>query len=155
MDKKKIQILITSLLSLMLIVAIGNAVFTILKIKKGGSRAVITPEPKIFDQSAEESKIHIVTREDIAGIENLRWLRDPFNFKRYITVQKHSTTQLLLKGIIWDENDPCAVIDDRVLRKGDKIDTIKIIEIRKNSVIVGQEGSEDTEDTEIFLTPSK
>lgn len=45
-------------------------------------------------------------------------------------------TQLQLSGIIWEEEQPIALINDKILNRGDMISGFKIFEIRKNEVVL-------------------
>lgn len=43
---------------------------------------------------------------------------------------------MILKGIIWDEKAPVAIINEKIVRKGDEIEGKKVIEIEKDKVIL-------------------
>lgn len=74
--------------------------------------------------------------------------RDPFRYQikvkqPYKKVQKQSL--ITLKGIIWDEENPSAVIKinegkTRFVSEGDKIGEIKILKIEKDRIIIDERG---------------
>lgn len=43
---------------------------------------------------------------------------------------------LTVNGIIWDDNEPYAIIDDKIVKKGDTITGALVFEIQKNEVIL-------------------
>lgn len=58
------------------------------------------------------------------------WGRDPFTPAKEIT----SLMDLNLMGILWDEANPQAIINDKIVKINDTIDNNRVIEIKKNSV---------------------
>jgi hypothetical protein len=44
------------------------------------------------------------------------------------------TGRLIVKGIVYSEDNPSAVIGSQIVHKGDKISGIAIVEINENSV---------------------
>lgn len=64
--------------------------------------------------------------------------KDPFSPPVIKAVEKAGTevlTGVRLEGIIWDEKNPIAIINDKVVRIGDEVSGAKITEIRQNEVI--------------------
>jgi hypothetical protein len=59
-------------------------------------------------------------------------LRDPMQFGSATTGTE--TDRLIVKGIVYSEDNPSAVIGSQIVHKGDKISGIAIIEINENSV---------------------
>ena len=57
---------------------------------------------------------------------------------------KHPVTRgkLELKGILWDESQPLAVINEVVVREGEIVDGRKILRIEKTKVILEEDGKE-------------
>ena len=53
-----------------------------------------------------------------------------------------STTNLSLKGIIWDPDNPLAVINEQTVGIGDNFGDFKIKQIRQESVVLGKDNSE-------------
>lgn len=52
---------------------------------------------------------------------------------------------LVLNGIVWDSNTPYAIINSKVVKAGDNIDTATVIvDITENSVVVEQDGNRHT-----------
>lgn len=69
--------------------------------------------------------------------------KDPFSPPVIKAVEKAGTevlTGVRLEGIIWDERNPVAVINDKVVSVGDEISGAKIVEIRQNEVIFDVNG---------------
>ena len=59
------------------------------------------------------------------------WGRNPF-----IPAGQRESFGLSLKGIIWDEEEPFAIINEKIVRKGDEIEGKKVIEIERDKVIM-------------------
>lgn len=72
--------------------------------------------------------------------ENLSWGGDPFILGRAGKTQAGPLSGITLIGIIWDEKNPCALINNEVVKIGDKIDDCTVIEIRQDSVTVIKQG---------------
>lgn len=75
--------------------------------------------------------------------------RDPFNWSReQIALFKgrepreksNSLGGLTLSGIIWDKNKPQAVINDRLVTKGETVNGVVIQQVLKDLVIFEQDG---------------
>ncbi len=93
--------------------------------------------------------------------------RDPFNWsKAQINKFKdqeprkksNSIAGLTLSGIIWDKSSPVAIINDRVVDKGDSVNDSTILEILKDMVVFEQDGIYHTlwlEPAVINLSPGK
>jgi len=62
--------------------------------------------------------------------------RDPFSFGLSGETNVIRTSDLLLKGIIWDSDNPSAVINDQVLKEGVTIGGFKVVKILRESVIL-------------------
>lgn len=58
------------------------------------------------------------------------WERNPFTLEE----NKGDTSDLKLSGILWDENNSQAIINEEVLGKGGKIGEFEIIDIQKDKV---------------------
>ena len=55
-----------------------------------------------------------------------------------VMIEVEQTSEL--KGIIWDESHPYALIGERVVVVGDSIDNKKVIKINKDSVVLDSAG---------------
>ncbi len=67
------------------------------------------------------------------------WSRNPFAPKK---TSDKVVVKLTLSGIIWDDKEPKALINDVVVGIGDKIDENTVVEIEQNRVILN-DGTED------------
>lgn len=64
--------------------------------------------------------------------------KDPFSPPVIKAAEKAGTevlTGLRLEGIIWDEKNPIAVINDKVVGIGAEVGGARVVEIRQNEVI--------------------
>ena len=77
-----------------------------------------------------------------ASMELNTWGRDPFHeayrLAVFDTSQMDSSRQLVLKGIIWKGNSAFVLINDAILRKGENLADLKILDIKKDRVICKQ-----------------
>lgn len=53
---------------------------------------------------------------------------------------KPSLPSLTVQGIIWGGSMPCAIINNKVVKQGDRIDKVEIIKIEKGSIEVLYKG---------------
>ncbi len=67
--------------------------------------------------------------------------RDPFSRQ---SVSAVTARGLSLSGIAWDQEDPTAIIDSRIVRMGDEIGGYVVTEIRKDTVVLNN-GTENLE----------
>ncbi len=65
----------------------------------------------------------------------LLWQDNPF----IESVDDFSVTDLILTGIIYSEKNRAALINDRFVRKGEKIGSHEVIEVGKNHVVLRNE----------------
>lgn len=72
-----------------------------------------------------------------AKTEFVSWDRNPFTQKK-VTGPK----ELTLSGVIWDEKEPKALINNAVVGIGDEIEGHTVIDIKQDSVILN-DGTED------------
>lgn len=81
---------------------------------------------------------------DYDKYDELDWGRDPFrsNIK---SVAKPATGPVWkLSGVVYNQTDPRAIINNRSLRKGDVVDGAQIVDIKKKSVILRYKGKNHT-----------
>lgn len=71
------------------------------------------------------------------------WGRDPFLFGAS-TATGFGIEGFILNGIVWDKDNPYAIINNDVVKIGDKIGDIAVVEINKESVIVEEDGEQHT-----------
>ncbi len=55
-----------------------------------------------------------------------------------------------LSGIVWDEKMPIAMVNGRVLKKGDSIENYKVVEIKPSSIVL--EAGEEKIELKLFQT---
>jgi len=75
---------------------------------------------------------------------NLKVRRDPFVAGPAEQVEEVSVSGLTLSAIIWDKDNPIAIINEKISKIGDKIGTNKIVEIKQDRVILN-DGTKDFE----------
>lgn len=71
----------------------------------------------------------------------LIWTRDPFSLLPKEPLKPKSVLdELVLSGIAVDEKGRIAIINGEIVREGDTILGLKVLEIKENSVVVEKEG---------------
>lgn len=68
--------------------------------------------------------------------KNLEIKRDPFIKETAKIMAQSSPSNFNLSGVAWDENKPTAIINNKVIEKGDVLDGYTVIEIHKDYVIL-------------------
>ena len=94
--------------------------------------------------SAQPAGKTIEIKRRAKRIKFASWSRSPFIPKWINGVPSSS---LNLKGMMWNEKDPKAMISDAIVVKGDKIGGNTVIEVKKDRVIL----NDGTKDFEIKL----
>jgi len=103
-------------------------------------KAYLESAPDNADQLKEKTDIESIrprVKYDAAG------LRDPF--RRYNEsgskeVGQQPLPALVVTGVVWGTDIPQAIINDKVVRQGDSINDVKIIEINKEGISVVFQG---------------
>lgn len=106
----------------------------------------ITAGPKAKRQTAPISEVisqdkavsparHIIpTKRRAAKTDFVSWSRNPFVPKR--ASAKKVVTKFILNGIMWDKENPLAIINDEVVKIGAKIGENTVVDIKEDGVIL-------------------
>jgi len=128
MRNKKVVILI--ILGAFAVLSLIYGIFTP---SKGRRIASVTPSSEIVKKSAD-----IQSPGKTAGIDRrakrtkfTTWGRNPF-----IPKETASASSLNLKGIMWNDKNPRAMVGDAVVGNGDKIGDNIVVEVKKDRVIL-------------------
>ena len=120
--KEKIQVLVTGLLLIVFLFALA------MSLSKGKTKNFKSP---VGSQLAVEGKpAGSVTYHNLMEeAKKLDLKRDPFSAA---PIDSYQDPQL--QGILWDEKNPSAVINGRVVSVGSKIDGNLVVEIKQDRV---------------------
>lgn len=133
-QKDKIQIIITGVLVVVLILAFGNASKKLrnrnMKVKPKATGAPALP---ISRESKPESKDLYNSLEQHARSIDLK--RDPFTASPIVS-ENSLSSDISLTGILWDPLKPLAIIDGNVVRKGERVGSKVIMDIKRDRVIL-------------------
>lgn len=127
MDKKRIEIIITSTLVVVFILAMGNTIKVVRQRAKAKPPAVTKALPSSLP-SQESTPIKKAEKE------SLKWGRCPFSGKVYSA--QGQAVDLKLSGILWDEKNPQAIINEKVVKQGDLVGNCLVIKINNDCVIL-------------------
>ena len=133
MKKSTIEIIITSVLIIILIFSVSN-IFKSRKKRLAKKRPaeIATVKQKKPEVSAALAK---VTYEDLEErVKELEWGRNPFVYKPTYSVGAQG--DLILDGIVWDKQNPKAMINELIVGVGEKIGKYTVIGITPDSVIL-------------------
>jgi hypothetical protein len=61
-------------------------------------------------------------------------LRDPMVFGNVVVPPQEDTTRPMVKGIVYSEDNPCAVVGDRIVSAGDVVQGATVVKINRDSV---------------------
>ncbi len=85
---------------------------------------------------------------DIDEYTKLTWGSDPFyrsvNKKARPVDKPEPTLGWILGGILWNEKNPSAVINKKIVRHGDIVNGAKVVKINKNLVTLHKDNTEFT-----------
>ena len=147
MDKEKKQLIITAGLILVLVIAWVNTskVISNRKKTKQAPQAPAESLPAAVSVSNKApitaAKKPLITQKPEVE-DDSAWGRCPFSGKIFYGETK--ALDLKLSGILWDEDNPQAIINDEIWEEGQKVGKFKIIEILPEKVIVS-DGTEKFE----------
>jgi len=144
--KEKTQIIITVALVMLLFVLVGRGKKTIRRakaIKK--SQAGLTKKTQTLEVEPTPAKIMSFKQlEEEAGKIDIG--RDPFH-RAPIIKEDLGKRVLRVSGVIWDVNEPRAIINNLVVAIGDVVSGNTVIEIKKRSVIL----NDGTKSFEVYI----
>ncbi len=134
--KNKRDIIITSILLV---------VFAILFTKNVLFRKKTVTVPDVASTTSQSMSDQLVLVTNIRLYDNLRkervklwdreWGRDPFVSQQALaTIIK--AVNLTLKGILWDEKKPKAIVNEKTLLEGDTIYGYTVVQIKPRSVVL-------------------
>jgi hypothetical protein len=153
-NKAKKQVIITAILAVVLIF-VGNNTISEIKKKRGANVAkplskVIASKGALLKASpglvredfaqAEKAKENLAKLEEEA--RSLKLKRDVFIQAPAVSAEEISPSDLTLYGIIWDKDNPIAIINEEILKSGDKIGTSTVAKIEENCVVLN-DGTRD------------
>ena len=132
MDKKKIEIIITGILVIILVFSVS---FSMRSIRRRTRKAA--PIEGIVELERIDLAVPLarkVTSQIEKRYTTTKWSRDPFS--KYVATIEGTLDDLRLEGIIWDEENPYVVINGKITVVGEKIGKYEIINILKQKVIL-------------------
>jgi len=124
MKKKHMEMAITGAAVIALLIMLAN---TFMSPKKGATKSPSEESDLGKGKPADSKSAGAAPRDK-------EWGRDPFGLEKL--PEEESAVSFVLNGIIWDEDNPYAIINDEVVREGDKIRGYKVIEIKEGSVLL-------------------
>lgn len=98
--------------------------------KMGAKKAAAPPVPA---QSPDIAVTQTPKKPADAQKKDQEWGRDPFILGKLTAGEGIG---LALNGIIWDATEPYAIINDEVVRRGDRIGGCKVVDIKEDRVIL-------------------
>lgn len=143
MDKKRIEIIATVVMVFILAVAWVNTLSVMRRRSKPRpvAAAVVAPLVMPAEKAASQPQKNNA-QEQLAA---LNWGRDPFSGRVYVAPSNaEGIGDLKVEGIVWDPRHPLAMINGRVLRKGDNFRGNVVVNIKEDSVILS-DGNRDLE----------
>lgn len=153
MDKKKQKLIITGVLLVVMVLMAGRALFGG---KKGGAPSqALSSQPSV---SIETMAANMAFLASIRQSETSRlaqetewekpWGRDPFSFSLVAGKAAAIEGNFVLSGIVWDQKQPLAIINQVLLKASDSIDGCLVKEIHRSSVTLAC--SEKTFEVQLF-----
>jgi hypothetical protein len=81
--------------------------------------------------------------------DDVTWGRDPFLLDES-NVKEQGMEGLSLNGIVSDKDNPYAIINNEVIKPGDKVNGMTVIEINEKSVILEQNSQKHTLELNVY-----
>lgn len=140
MQNKKLIVLI-----IMGIAAVFSLIYGITASPRGKDVRAVKPAVTPVAETIRPVKKLLLKERHAAKSKFKSWGRNPFIQKKiHEEIQEKiqekppvpESLKLTLKGIMWNEKNPRALINNAILSKGDKIGTNTIVDIKQKSVIL-------------------
>jgi hypothetical protein len=136
--KDRIELAITIILILIFIVLLIAFSHRIKEGRNHGLKGILPGKFSVREYLRYDSKRNqgtpLILNKTFSGTPEIK--RDPFSFGLSGEIKATTASDLSLKGIMWDPDNPSAVINDHVLTVGDTISGFKVVKILKTSVIL-------------------
>lgn len=138
MKKAKLEYIITSVLVIVLIAFVIDGIKRVQR--KQIKRKVTAKKILLKSEKAESGGLDTsmsLQEEMKKRGKSLKWKSDPFTLERVsVEAEEEAPTNLTLTGILWDEVEPLAIINEKIVKVGDKILGGNVTEITQNSVTI-------------------
>lgn len=134
MDKKRLEIIITSCLIVVFLLLAANSCRALKKRKAPAASA----KPQASQQSlpAPQENKQPAVKPDAVSTQQLQWGRDPFSHKVYITIKESMDAAFQVSGILWDKDKSTAIINNKVCEIGSKVGNCTVMAISQDIVIL-------------------
>ena len=129
--KQKIELIIT-----------GIGIIILISLAARYINRPVLKNPSIIIQKLEPVSPFEAAERPAPAMET-KWGRDPFSLEAY---SDNATQGLTLNGIVWDANNPYAIINNNIVKLGDRVNDMTVIQINEKDVIVDQDGQQFTLD---------
>ncbi|MFA5090843.1 MAG: hypothetical protein WC510_07485 [Candidatus Omnitrophota bacterium] len=152
-DKKTVEITLTLALILILILLFINSIRRVGRTKRLRAKPRLSAVDRYIPfKKSQQGKGHSLKMKGREGgtfsllteeTKGLYPVRDPFAQGKK-GQEGASSYSLALTGIIWDEENPLAIINDRIVKTGDKVSLNNVVAIKQESVVLN-DGTKDFE----------
>lgn len=137
-NKKKVELIITGIGVVILIFLIISH----MSVKSG------RPVSKTELYPASPAVISVA--DETVSWDSVKWGRDPFLLDTS-SVKEQGMEDMVLNGIVSDKENPYAIINNDVVKLGDKVNDMTVIEINEKSVVlVEQDGQKHILELNIY-----
>ena len=137
-SKKRIELTITGIGVVILIFLVTSHMS-----KSGSGKGVLKTE--VYHTS--ESAMTIVSEPE--SWDELKWGRDPF-LPDTSNTKEQGMEDLALNGIMPDKQNPYAIINNEIVKLGDKVGGMTVIEINENNVVLDENGERHTLELNLY-----
>ena len=137
-SRKRIELTVTGIGVVILIFLVTSHMS-----KSGASKGVSKNEAYKTSESA------MMTVSEPESWDKLRWGRDPFLLDAS-NAKEQGMEDLTLNGIMPDKQNPYAIINNEVVKLGDKVGEMTVIEINENNVVLDENGKRHTLELNLY-----
>ena len=137
-NKKKMELLITGGGIIILIFLIANHMP-----RSKNNKTISKTEPY------PTSDVAIMVTYEVGSEDNIRWGRDPFLLD-VSNVQEQGMEGMVLNGIVADKEKPYAIINNDIVKMGDKVSGMTVIEINEKNVVLDENGQRHTLELNLY-----
>ena len=99
--------------------------------------------------SSPESAMAFFTNDERQTTNDEKWGRDPFLLDAS-SVREQGMEELELNGIVSDKQSPYAIINNDVVKLGDQVNGMIVIEINEKNVVLDENGQKHTMELNVY-----
>jgi len=139
--KQKIELTITAIGIVILVILFFANIVKPKKAGHGPNMAQVPPPASSIISPVTSAREHASTAS---------WDKDPFYPESSSTSSGTGISGVILNGIVWDTKNSYAIINNEIVKLGDKVNEMTVVEINEKNVVLDENGQKHTLELNVY-----